>query len=115
MRQWASGLGQSLRRAGKVWIVDTPEGPATVRFTERNPFGVADHWVKPAGGAEIYIPIRVVANGDGAEVLFTLFRQPGMSTAQFDADAEWVERDLAALQAVLEGRDQASASAFSRS
>ena len=46
--------------------------------------------------------MRIVANGTGCEVTFTLFRQPGMSAEQFAADAEWVSRDLAALKALLE-------------
>ena len=37
----------------------------------------------------------------GAEVLVTLFRQPGMSEAKFSADAEWVLRDLLTLKALV--------------
>lgn len=59
-----------------------------------------DHYVQ-AGGPEIYIPLRIIQNGDGADVQFTLFRQPGMSDAKFAADAEWVERDLLALKALV--------------
>lgn len=46
--------------------------------------------------------MRVVPNGDGSEVVFTLFRQPGMTDEQFAADAAWVAKDLAALKAVFE-------------
>jgi hypothetical protein len=46
--------------------------------------------------------MRVIANGEGSEVLFTLFRTAGMSDAQFAADAQWVERDLAELKRFLE-------------
>lgn len=42
--------------------------------------------------------MRVVQNGDGAEVLLTLFRQPEMSPTKFLTDVEWVQRDLLALQ-----------------
>ena len=35
-----------------------------------------DQFVDTAAGAEIYVPLRVLQNGDGAEVLLTLFRQP---------------------------------------
>jgi hypothetical protein len=34
-------------------------------------------------------------------VTFTLFRQPGMSDERFVADAEWIKRDLLALQALV--------------
>jgi len=102
MAGWASGLGGSLRHVGDRWIAEGPGGPVTVRFSRPNEFGVLDHHVVTADG-EVFVPMRVVANGDGAEVVFTLFRQPGMTAEQFDADAEWVARDLAALKAILEG------------
>jgi hypothetical protein len=47
--------------------------------------------------------MRVIANGTGSEVLFTLFRLPDMTAEAFARDAEWVERDLKALKALLEG------------
>jgi hypothetical protein len=46
--------------------------------------------------------VRVVPNGSGSEVIFTLFRQAGMTDAIFARDAEWVAKDLAALKALLE-------------
>jgi hypothetical protein len=64
-------------------------------------FGVMDHYVDVGIGSQIYIPLRIIPNGDGAEVLLTLFRQPGMSDAKFEADAEWVERDLLSLKALV--------------
>jgi hypothetical protein len=44
--KWASGLG-ALRKVDGLWVADTPDGPMQVRFSERNPFGVLDHWVAP--------------------------------------------------------------------
>lgn len=101
--KWASGLSQSgLRRDGDGWRADGPEGPIRIRFTDHNPLGVMDHVVDVGTGPEIRVPMRIVANQAGAEVLFTLFRQPGMSDEKFAADAAWVERDLAALKAFAE-------------
>jgi hypothetical protein len=99
---WASGVAKSLRRDGDDWIAEAPEGRVRIRFTERNAFGVLDHHVILATGAEIYIPLRVVANETGAEVMFTLFRLPEMTDAVFARDAEWVAKDLAALKVLLE-------------
>ena len=99
--QWASGLG-ALHKSNGQWIAETPDGPMRLRFSENNAFGVLDHWVSPQAGAEIYIPMRVVANGAGCELIFTLFRQPGMTQEKFEADAAWVERDLLAAKKLLE-------------
>jgi hypothetical protein len=47
-------------------------------------------------------PLRVIANGDGCDVVFSVRRQPGMSDADFAADADAIRRDLAVLRSVLE-------------
>lgn len=100
--KWASGLASGLRPAGADWIAETPEGPATVRFSERNCYGVLDHAVHLPRGGSIYIPLRVVASGEGCELELTLFRQPEVSDEKFAADAEWVMRDLHAAKRLLE-------------
>lgn len=99
---WASGLCSSIERQGEDWIARTPHGPRRVRFTPANPYGVLDHWVVSDDGTEIYVPMRVVPNGSGSEIVITLFREPGMSDERFTEDADWVKRDLAALKGVLE-------------
>jgi hypothetical protein len=103
-RLWASGLGNSLKKVNGEWIAETQQGPVRIRFSERNEFGILDHWVSPEPGLEIYVPMRVIPNGNGSELVFTLFRLPGMSDQKFAADAEWVMRDLAALKNLLEAQ-----------
>lgn len=100
--KWASGLsGSSLTRDGDAWKAEGPEGQVRIRFTGHNAFGVMDHYVDAGAGPEIYVPMRIIRNGEGAEVQLTLFRQPGMSDAEFAADAEWVARDLLALKTLV--------------
>ena len=100
--QWATGLCRSIRRSDADWIVETPQGAMKIRFAERNDYRVLDHFVTPAPGVEIYVPMRVLPNGSGSEVLFTLFRLPEMSEEEFVRDAGMVERDLSILKSVLE-------------
>jgi hypothetical protein len=99
---WASGLGSGLEQRGEEWTASGPAGPLRIRFVPRNEFGVVDHVVVAESGAETLNPLRVMANGSGSEVAFTLFRRPAMSAAQFTADADWVSRDLQSLKALLE-------------
>jgi hypothetical protein len=102
--KWASGLSKSsLTREDARWRAEGPDGTVWIRFTEHNEFGVMDHHVDIESGAEVYVPLRVIENGEGAEVLLTLFRQPGMSDEKFQADQDWVKRDLKALQTLLSG------------
>lgn len=97
--KWASGLTEAdLRRGSTGWIADGPDGPIVVRFTPHNEFGVMDHFVETGDGRQVHVPLRVIENGDGAEVMLTLFRQPGMSDEDFARDAKWITRDLRALR-----------------
>ena len=59
--------------------------------------------VIPEHGPAMHNPMRVVANGDGAELVFTLFQRDGMSDDEMARDAAMVSRDLATLKALLEG------------
>jgi hypothetical protein len=99
---WAQGLGRSVRRQGSDWMVDTQQGPMKIRFADQNRFGVMDHYVTTPAGVEVYVPMRVLANGSGSEVLFTLFRLPDMSDEQYAEDMQLVEHDLRALKDLLE-------------
>jgi hypothetical protein len=100
--QWAFGLGKEIRRSKDGWIADSGGGVAQVRFTPRNSFGVVDHTVIRPSGQRVYIPMRLIANGEGCELLFTLYREPDMSDAQFTSDAGFVQRDLDGLKRLLE-------------
>ena len=100
--KWAKGLGKSVRKIGADWIVDTPQGPVKVRFAEKNNLGVLDHYVTTAQGVEVYVPLRVISNDSGSEVLFTVFRLPEMSEEQYAEDLKLVEQDLGTLKVILE-------------
>ncbi len=100
--RWATGLATSIERKGDQWVAQSTDGPVRVRFTPRNQYGVLDHHVTLPGGAEVYVPMRVVANGSGSEVIFTLFRTPGMSDEILARDVEWVRTDLGVLKELLE-------------
>jgi carbon monoxide dehydrogenase subunit G len=109
LTQWATGLGTApAPLPDGEWRVDTPVGPMRVVFAPRNEFGVVDHVVRPfdGNGAVVDVPMRVLPNADGSEVLLTLFQQPGMSPEQYAADAALVEADLARLKQVIEKRSR---------
>ncbi|HTD03637.1 SRPBCC family protein [Undibacterium sp.] len=99
---WASGLGESLKRQGDIWLATSAEGQVRIRFSEKNAFGVLDHWVSLPAGQLVYVPLRVIANGEHSELVFTLLRQPEMDDEKFAADAAWVMRDLNRLKVILE-------------
>lgn len=98
---WASGLG-TVHFINGEWIAHGGNGDMRLRFTERNRYGVLDHWLTTADGAEIYVPLRLIANGGGSELILTLLRQADMTDEKFAADTDWVMRDLAALKQRME-------------
>ncbi|WP_049575635.1 SRPBCC family protein [Streptomyces sp. SBT349] len=101
--EWAAGLGSSIRRAdGGRWTVESPMGRLLVTFTPRNEFGVLDHDVTLPSGETVSNPVRVIADGAGCEVVFTLRRRPGMSEEDFRRDADAVSADLATLKRLVE-------------
>jgi hypothetical protein len=100
---WVQSFCLSVRKSGRDWLMETPTGCVGIRFVAVNDFGILDHIVMLPNGQSILNPMRVVANGNGSEVMFTLFQLSGMSDEQFAKDAEMVEADLRSLKTALEG------------
>jgi hypothetical protein len=92
--RWAAGLA------------DPSLSDAVVDFAPHNEFGVLDHVVRLPSGEAVYNPMRVIPEGPGqagCEVVFTVRRRPGVTDAEFEADAAAVAADLATLRGLLEG------------
>lgn len=103
--EWAAGLGSSIELVEGRWIAESPLGQVAVAMAEPNPYGVLDHWVTILDtGERFYNPMRVIADGDGCELVLTLRRQPDVSVADFERDAAAVAADLAAARRLLESR-----------
>ncbi|MGH3941588.1 MAG: SRPBCC family protein [Pseudonocardiaceae bacterium] len=101
--EWAAGLGSSVHQVdGGHWVADSPMGRVIVAFAERNEYGILDHDVTLPSGETVRNPMRVIAEGRGCEVVFTLRRRPGMSDEDFARDVSAVTADLAMLKRVLE-------------
>lgn len=100
--RWAGAFCLSVHRAGDDWLMQTPTGSVGIRFVPENEFGVLDHVVTLPDGRSLLNPMRVITNGAGCEVMFTLLQLEGMSDEQFAQDAGMVEADLKMLKSVME-------------
>lgn len=58
--------------------------------------------MKLPSGLEITSAMRVIPNGAGSEVIFTLFQTANMSDDRFVEDARLVENDLCVLRRIVE-------------
>lgn len=100
---WARGLGGSIKKIDGQWVAESsPMGRVVVTFVPRNELGVLDHHVTLPSGETTYNPVRVVSDGTGSEVVFTLRRQPQTSDAEFERDASMVAADLNRLRELME-------------
>lgn len=102
--EWAAGLAGSIDFVEGRWVADSPLGQVVVEMTEPNRYGIADHRVTLASGETFFNPMRVIADGDGCELVFTARRQAGVSDADFDRDVAAVTADLASVKRLLEAR-----------
>lgn len=100
--QWASGLGTAPRKIGGKWIITMPEGDVAIAFAPANNFGIADHDVTLPSGVTVSNPMRIIPNGSGCDVVFTLHRHEGMNDEAFEKDAATIEKDLGALKTAME-------------
>lgn len=100
--RWVPSFFESVELVDGAWVARSPLGRVGVEFVHDNDLGVLDHTVALPSGARLTNPMRVIANGDGSEILFTLIQRPDMSDRQFEEDAELVLSDLDTLRRLLE-------------
>ncbi len=78
------------------WVGEAPRGPARVRFSEPNSYGVLDHSLTFPHGHSLYIPLRLVCLERGCQLTLTL------SDGEFAVDPDCALRDLQAAKRLLE-------------
>jgi hypothetical protein len=100
--QWASGLAAGIVEEGGRWFGESPMGRVRIEMAPDNAYGVLDHDVTLPDGTVFHNPMRAVANGDGCELTFTVFRAVGADSASFEKDCAHVAGDLQALKRLLE-------------
>ncbi len=101
--RWAAGLAErDVELVDGAWVSDSPMGRVTIAFAPPNGFGIADHDVTLPSGEVVTNPMRIVANGDGCDVVFTVHRRGGMTADEFAADVAAVRADLDTLRSVMQ-------------
>ena len=102
--EWATEFfsGTAEDQGDGTWQVTVPRmgGPVLLRIDGDTTQGVIDMYLAPLGapfGAPL--PVRVVPNGDGSDVLFTLARFPNQSDEEWVEGLRSMERELTNLKA----------------
>lgn len=92
----------SISKQGDIWIAKTKLGSMKIKFAASNDFGIIDHEVTFPNGEIVNNPMRAIANNNGCEFTFTLFRMPGKTDSEFNEDAAAVTKDLQNLKEIME-------------
>lgn len=77
-------------------------GRVSVEFVGALKHGILDHDVTLPDGSVVHNPLRVLRNEEGSEVVFTLYRLPGVTDEEFERDAGMIVTDLEQLRSLLE-------------
>ena len=105
--EWATEffIGPALPAEGDEVLVTVPRmgGEVHMRVDADVATGTIDMYLAPVGAPfGPPLPVRVVPNGTGADVLFTLARMPGMSDQQWADGLVSMQRELDNLKHRLE-------------
>ncbi len=100
---WASNLGDDFVQVGETdWRTTTRNGPTILRFSPPNAYGILDHAVFLAGDEPQTTPMRVVPNGEGSDILYTVVQRGGVPVSAIESEIEWLHSDFGALVSMLE-------------
>lgn len=100
--EWLSFVKSVAKKSTDTWVAQTDIGELIFVMSPVNDFGVLDHLVTQSDGSRIKNTLRVIDNGDGCEVIFTLLHLPGRSIEEFKTDAQAIRQDLERLKKLLE-------------
>ena len=100
--RWLAFVKSASKKSNTIWIAESDLGNIEIELSPKNEFGIIDHKVKLPDGTQVYNPLRVIENGKGSEVIFTLYKMPDKTEEEFNADANLVKADLKVLKDILE-------------
>jgi hypothetical protein len=88
---------------GLDWLVDLPTGPAILRFSAPNGYGVLDYTVIPEDGSgSRTTALRLIRNQEVSELVIVFFQQPNQDDETFASYVDWARNDFMVLKSVVE-------------
>lgn len=111
---WVPSFCKSAALIEGRWMIQSTAGLVEFEFVPRNNLGVLDHTVTISPDLKVVNPMRVIANGTGSEILFTLIQHEGVSDRKFQEDLRMVADDLRCLKRLLEASGKQTAVLLAR-
>ena len=99
---WPSRISENAKKQDDGWwSFETTRGPAKLRFKENKEFGILDHQFVDEE-ATWDVPMRVVPNDQGSELMITLFQSPSFSDELFSQRMDEMQQVMEAIKATME-------------
>jgi RNA recognition motif-containing protein len=102
LARWNRAFCRSLQRDGDGWRMETARGRVSLRFLRDDRAGILDQVISWPDGLEQLVPLRVIPNGAGSEVLMTVQQIPGLPDSDFQKQLSRADQGLRDLKRSLE-------------
>ena len=89
LSRWHSSFCRSVRKTDGALIVESPRGAISTRFIRDDHSLVLDILAEVVEGIELAHALRVLRNGDGSELIWTLVKPDGISDSVFHEQVRW--------------------------
>src|SRR5262245_61195873 len=86
---WHSSFCKALKRDSGSLFVESPRGNVLVHFIRGDHSLVLDIVVLMAEGVRLTHAIRLLPNGDGSEIVWTLIKPDGLSESLYHEQLRW--------------------------
>jgi len=101
---WAQGLRSAAWEPSRTAVGESSAGPIEMCFAEQIDFGICDLSITTPDGQVIECPMRVVRDGAGTEVVFTLRADAGADRERREQLSAAIAADLNRLRRAIEHR-----------
>ena len=98
---WVEFIKSMTKETENLWLAETDLGNIKIQFVPKNEFGIIDHLVILPDTSTVNNSMRVIDNGTGSELVFTLFWMPNRTEEEFNQDEKLVEKDLTKIKTIL--------------
>jgi Polyketide cyclase / dehydrase and lipid transport len=108
--RWAPAFARSVRRDGDAWVAEAAGGEKRIRVRVSREHGTVDYLrAGTPPGVDVGAFARVIPNGGGAEMLFTLFFADGTPERDVEDARAVVAVELQTVRALCERHAQPKA------
>ncbi len=108
---WHSSFCRAVRAENTGYSVESPRGAVPVRFLRDDHTLVLDILAEVSDGIELASAIRLLSNGQGTEMVWTLVKPEGLSDSVFHEQLRWAGSALHNLRKLPKSEAKAPAAA----